>query len=267
MAAKKKTTRKQKKKSTTSGKNTRAQAKKWKAPKNTFIALFTLPFRFIFNITRNFAFYLRWPLRFALTGFLGMASAILLFCMIYVPWAHFGPYNIDHVAKMPARTLVYANDGTTELGRLHGDNRYVVKYEDVSQHFVQALLAQEDEHFRSHGGVHYLGLLKIPVYYIKHKKLLGASTITMQTARNVYPLGDGVHRKLMEIALAYRIEGKYSKNEILEHYMNRIFFGPSMYGVEAAARSYFEKNAKDLSLSEAAMLAGMIRGPNIFFTL
>ncbi len=262
MAAKKKSARR---KSTKAGSTPRASSKKWNAPKNTFLGLLTLPFRLIFNCTRNFKFYLRWPLRFSLLGLLGMATAITLFILIYVTRAQF--YEMDMVAKMPARTMVYASDNQTELGRLHGDNRYVVRYQDVSPYFVQALLAQEDEQFREHNGVHIWGLLKIPVYYVKYKKVLGSSTITMQLARNSFQSiteAPGVDRKLLEIALAYRIEANYNKDQILEHYMNRIFFGHSMYGVEAASRTYFEKPSKDLTLSEAAMLAGIIRGPNLF---
>ena len=87
----------------------------------------------------------------------------------------------------------------------------------------------------------------------------------MQLARNTFPLGGKtIDRKLLEIAVAVRMERKYDKDEILEHYMNRIFWGHSIRGIEAASRTYFEKPAKRLTLSEAAMLAGIIRGPNAF---
>jgi membrane peptidoglycan carboxypeptidase len=237
-------------------------SKKWKAPNSFSLAILTLPFRIIYNMTRNQNFFIRWSMRFSLLGALFLAFCIGLFCLIYIPRAQL--FDISQVAKMPGRSLVYASDGKTELGRLHGDNRYVVKYEQVSQNFIMALLAQEDAKFYKHFGVDFIGAMRIPWIYYKFKKLSGASTLTMQLARNTYPLGEGFDRKLMEVALAFRVEANYEKNEILEHYTNRIFFGHSMYGVEAASRAYFEKAAADLTLSEAAMLAGMIRGPNFF---
>ena len=266
MAAKKNHSRTRKstsKKKPRKSKASSTKAKKWNAPKNVFLGLFTLPFRLIYNLTRHQKFYFRWPLRAALLALFSLAFCCFLFCLIYIPRAYL-IYEIDHVSKMPARTLVYASDGETELGRLHGDNRYVVQYDEVSPYFVNALLAQEDEHFRDHCGVDFWGLLKIPVYYLKYKKVSGASTISMQLARNSFPLGEGPDRKLLEIAVAFRIEQNFDKDQILEHYMNRIFFGHSMHGVEAASRAYFEKSAKDINLSEAAMLAGIIRGPNLF---
>ena len=98
----------------------------------------------------------------------------------------------------------------------------------------------------------------------------GASTITMQLARNAFHLNNPgpawkeLDRKFLELAIAFRIEARYSKDEILQHYMNLIFWGGSVNGVEAASRTYFEKSAKDLTLSEGATLAGIIRAPNTF---
>lgn len=220
------------------------------------------PLTFSYRKTKKLGFLKRLIVFPLYCGALTFIYILIFWMCIYLPRAYM--LDKDEVSKMPARTLVYAVDGTSELGRLHGDNRYVITYEDVSQHFVQALIAQEDEEFRKHKGVHFTGLLKIPIYYIKYKKLLGSSTITMQLARNTYDLGNGIDRKLFEIAAALKIEQEYTKEEILQHYMNRIFFGHSMYGVESASRAYFEKSAKDLNLSESAMLAGIIRGPNLF---
>ena len=98
----------------------------------------------------------------------------------------------------------------------------------------------------------------------------GASTLTMQLARNAYrlpthgPKWKLLDRKFLELALAFRIEAAYEKDEILQHYMNLIFWGGSIHGVEAASRAYLEKSAADLTLSESAMLAGIIRAPNAF---
>jgi penicillin-binding protein 1A len=93
----------------------------------------------------------------------------------------------------------------------------------------------------------------------------GASTLTQQLARNSFPLGGKtIHRKLLEAFVAARIEQRYTKDEILEHYMNRIYFGSGVYGIETASLAYFGKSAAKLSLGEAAMVAGIIRAPTYF---
>ncbi len=175
---------------------------------------------------------------------------------------------------MPARSIIYASDRRTEIGRMHGDNRLLVELDEVSDYFTSALLAREDSRFYYHFGVDPVGLARALVRDIKDKSMTqGASTLTMQLARNSFDIqakpGQGsalksLDRKMLEIALAFRIESHFSKKEILKHYVNRIFWGHNMRGVEAASRTYFEKSAKDLTLSEAAMLAGIIRGPNSF---
>lgn len=248
--------------STKRRKKSRGGKKYWKPYKSFLLNLLLFPIRFPYNIARKLSFFKRCIVFFTLMGVICGLIGMALWAVIYIPRAML--LDMDHVAEMPARSLVFASDRRTELGRLHGDNRYVVGYEDVSPHFVKALLAQEDAKFNSHIGIDFIGLFKIPIYFLKYKKVLGASTITMQLARNSYPLSSGVDRKLLEIAVALRIEKNYKKDEILEHYMNRIFLGHSMYGIEAACRAYFEKSASEITLSEAAMLAGIIRGPNIF---
>lgn len=184
------------------------------------------------------------------------------------------PYDLDKVSEMPARTLVYAKDGKTELGRLHGDNRYIVGHDQVAKNFRDALIAREDNRFYSHWGVDIIGLVRATVENIKRRRLAqGGSTLSIQLAENTYykpetsrskPTLLLLDQKFMEMALAVRMEARYSKDEILQHYMNRIFWGHSIRGVEAASRAYFEKPASELTLSEAAMLAGIIRGPNAF---
>jgi len=233
------------------------------APKNPFLRFITWPFRVIFNATRTLRWWQKWPLRATLSAAVCGFTVLCIIAVIYGPRAYL--YDMKDLSKMAARTEVFASDGKTALGRLHGDNRYMVKYDDVSPHLINALIAQEDKNFKKHFGVDILGTLKIPYHYLKHKKKLGASTITMQLARNSYPLGGrNVDRKLLEMAVAIRIEANYNKKEIMEHYMNRIFLGHAMYGVEAASRTYFEKTAKELTLGESAMIAGIIRGPNLY---
>jgi penicillin-binding protein 1A len=142
----------------------------------------------------------------------------------------------------------------------------VVKGSEVSPSFIDALLAREDTRFHSHRGVDPIGVIRAVVRNITAKSAKqGASTLTQQLARNTFPLGGkNVHRKLLEAFVAIRIEQHYTKEEVLEHYMNRIYFGTGVYGIETASLSYFGKNAKDLSLAESAMLAGIIRAPTTY---
>ncbi|MFN0129353.1 MAG: transglycosylase domain-containing protein [Verrucomicrobiales bacterium] len=174
-------------------------------------------------------------------------------------------YDMKKLGAMPERSIVYDANGA-EMGRLHGENRVSVPLSEVSSHFLNALLSREDHRFYDHGGIDSRGVARALVRDIRDRGFTqGASTITMQLARNSFALrGRSLHRKLLEMALARRIEARHSKDEILELYVNRIFFGTGLYGVERAAQAYFGKAARDLSVDEGAMLAAIIRGPNKF---
>ena len=172
-------------------------------------------------------------------------------------------YDLTKLGEMPERTMVLDARGEL-LGRMHGENRIVVPISQVSPHFIKALLAREDASFYSHSGIHFKGVARATVRNIKEGRVVqGASTITMQLARNSYPdLNDrSFHRKLLEMMLARRIERMWSKDQILEHYVNRIFFGTGLYGIQRASQVYFGKHASQLNLSEGAMIAGIIRSP------
>lgn len=176
-------------------------------------------------------------------------------------------YSLDKVAELPQRTLVLDRHGES-LGHVygHGENRLVVKLDEVSPLFVKALLAREDSRFYWHGGVDYLGVIRALRRNLEEERTVqGASTLTMQLARNSFGLTEkSLDRKLVEVALAWRIEARFSKKEILELYMNRVYFGSGLFGVERAAQGYFMKPAADLNLAESAVLAGIIRGPSRF---
>lgn len=176
-----------------------------------------------------------------------------------------GDYDLDRVGAMPERSVVFDRDGG-EMGRLHGQNRIVVSIDEVAPEFITALLIREDAAFRNHGGIDLRGVVRATVRNLRDRDMVqGASTITMQLARNSFGMQDKtLHRKCIEMALARRIEARYSKDEILGHYVNRIFFGSGIYGIERASRAYFGKPAADLTLSESALLAGIIRSPNRF---
>ncbi len=230
------------------------------------------PFGLVDRFTQDWNLLMKWPARAA--GY--MAVLMLGFFMVLALFygARSMQYNLDKVAEMPARTVVYARDGRSELGRLHGDNRYLVRYDQVAKEFRDALISREDARFYSHFGVDIKGVIRATVENIKRRRFAqGASTISIQLAENTWFQPDSgkkkssaqlIDQKLLEMALAWRIEMNYDKSKILEHYMNRIFWGHSIRGVESAARTYFEKPASRLTLSEAAMLAGIIRGPNAF---
>ncbi len=172
-------------------------------------------------------------------------------------------YDLTKLGQMPERTIVMDFKGEV-LGRMHGENRIIVPLSEVSPYFVKALLAREDSRFYDHHGVDLKGVARATLRNIKDMRVVqGASTLTMQLARNSYPdLDDrSLHRKLVEMMLARRIEKACSKEQIIEHYVNRIFYGPGIYGVQRASQVYFGKHASQLNLSEAAMIAGIIRSP------
>ncbi|WP_461783717.1 transglycosylase domain-containing protein [Prosthecobacter sp.] len=172
-------------------------------------------------------------------------------------------YDLTQLGQMPERSIVMDYKGEI-LGRMHGENRIIVPLSEVSPWFVKALLAREDSRFYSHSGVDLRGVARAAVRNIKDMRIVqGASTLTMQLARNSFTdLDDrSIHRKLVEMMLARRIEKAASKEQIIEHYVNRIFYGPGIYGVQRASQVYFGKHASQLNLSEAAMIAGIIRSP------
>jgi len=172
-------------------------------------------------------------------------------------------YDLTQLGQMPERTIVMDYKGEI-LGRMHGENRIIVPLSEISPWFVKALLAREDARFYDHGGIDYKGVARAMVRNLKDMRVVqGASTLTMQLARNSFPdLDDrSIHRKLVEMMLARRIEKACTKDQIIEHYVNRIFYGPGIYGVQRASQVYFGKHASQLNLSEAAMIAGIIRSP------
>ncbi|MCF6311753.1 MAG: PBP1A family penicillin-binding protein [Verrucomicrobiales bacterium] len=197
---------------------------------------------------------------------LGAASGVLLlFLGIWYFDHQAAEFDMSKVGSMPRESVIYDRHGE-EIGRLQADRRTVVPLKKVSPFFLDALLAREDKRFYDHGGIDYRGVARAFIRNIKDRGVVqGASTLTMQLARNSYELRErSFKRKFLEMALARRIEATYSKDEILEFYVNRIFLGSGLFGVEKASQAYFGHAAADLSLGEAAMLAGIIRAPNRF---
>jgi len=194
---------------------------------------------------------------------LGVA-ALLLWMMVglfYYLWAL--SFDITTIGQMPQRSAIYDRNGTF-YSRTAGENRIIVPYDKVSPNFVNALVSREDSRFYEHHGIDPIGIARAAVRNLLFGSMKqGASTITQQLARNSFPLGGKTfNRKFLEAAMAFRLEMELSKEKILELYMNRIYFGSGLYGVEAASQAYFGKPAADMDLSEAALLAGLIRSPN-----
>lgn len=184
-------------------------------------------------------------------------------CVIYASWA--SVYDLGQLNVMSQRTWIYDYQGKP-FSRRAGEDRVVTPITEVSKHFINALLAREDSRFYKHYGVDPVGIARAMVRNVVHLHAKeGASTITQQLARNSFPLGDrNLHRKLLEAFVALRIERNCTKGQILESYVNRIYFGAGVFGVETASRAYFGKPSARLTLGEAAVLAGLIRSPTRF---
>ena len=171
--------------------------------------------------------------------------------------------DISNLNEVPERTQVYDLRGRL-IGVLHGENRIFIPISEVPAVFKEALLAREDNRFYEHKGVDWFGVLRAAFRNVREGDIVqGASTLTMQLARNRFALsGRNFQRKIVEAFLSRRIEARYSKDQILEAYLNIVYFGAGQYGLEQASRMYFEKPARALNLGESAMLVGIIRSPN-----
>ncbi len=154
-----------------------------------------------------------------------------------------------------------------EVTALHEEqNRIVVGLNEIPEHVRQAFIAIEDDRFKAHFGFDFLGSIRAAYANFRAGTIVqGASTISQQLAQNAFLTTETSYkRKIQEIWLAIQLERNYSKEEILEMYLNRIYFGNGAYGVEAAAQTYFNKSVDQLNVNEAAMIAGAVRSPNFF---
>jgi len=164
--------------------------------------------------------------------------------------------------KQPLTTRIYYNDGEL-MAQHYVENRIEVSLEDIPEEVVQATIATEDKNFFRHFGLDFAGIIRAAYYDFKNKKISqGGSTISQQLAKNLFLSHERTwERKIKELFLTLRLEQVYSKGDILEKYLNTIYYGHAAYGIEAAAETYFGKKASELNLSESAMLAGLPRGP------
>src|SRR4051812_33885698 len=172
-------------------------------------------------------------------------------------------FDLSKLEQMEsASVIVDRNDKI--FGQIYVENRETIPYEQLPRDLVNAVVAVEDSKFYQHGGYDFFGIVRAALknFTAGHVRQ-GASTITQQLARNSFSLKERTfRRKILEVLLSKRIEERFGKQKIMELYLNRIYFGGGLYGAEAASRGYFGKSAKDMTLSECATLAGLIKSPN-----
>jgi membrane peptidoglycan carboxypeptidase len=178
-------------------------------------------------------------------------------------------YDLERINDLEVPSIILDRNGK-EIGRIFVQNRSIIPISKVPETFVKVLKAGEDQRFDSHDGVDYVGVVRAAYLNWKAGETTqGASTITQQLARNAYDLegerkkrGEtGMQRKIVEMFLARRIEKKYQKPEILEFYLNRIYFGSGYYGIRSASLGYFGKEPMELNVLECAAIVGSIKNP------
>jgi penicillin-binding protein 1A len=194
---------------------------------------------------------------------LGLWAAIAAVGVIVWVGAHLPAIQALEIPKRPPTIQIVGFDGSVlaTRGEMAGAN---VSLRDLPPYLPKAFIAIEDRRFYSHYGVDPLGIARAAVANVLHRGVSqGGSTLTQQLAKNLFLTQERtLQRKLQEVELALWLERKHSKAEILELYLNRVYFGSGAYGVEAAAQRYFGKSAKNVTLAEAAMLAGLVKSPS-----
>lgn len=176
--------------------------------------------------------------------------------------------NVDQISTyIPAETTKVYSDNQIVLAELHQEeNRQVIPLKDISPLIIKSVLATEDTDFYLHHGINIKGIMRAMVKNAVSMGFSeGASTLTQQLARNLFlTKRKKITRKIAEVILAIQIERRYTKNEILEMYLNQVYWGHNAYGIESAAQMYFGKHAKDLNLPESALVIGLLKGPELY---
>lgn len=200
--------------------------------------------------------------------FIGIASVIVFFFLL--SWGVFGKMPSMDEIQNPSASLasqVYAEDGTL-LGKFYLEDRINVKYRDISKHIIQALVATEDERFYDHSGIDAKALARAFVFLGKEG---GASTITMQTAKNLFTENWSTRnfvlrglQKLKEGIIAVKLEQNLTKEEIITLYLNTVSFSDNVYGIRNAAKTFFQKEPDRINVEEAAVLIGMLKAATLY---
>lgn len=208
-------------------------------------------------------------------GFFAPLRRLVYWCFVLGIWAGIavGGLVLYYGAKMPAASTwsipdrppnmkITAVDGSVIANR-GSTGGEALALEEMSPYLPQAVIAIEDRRFYSHFGVDPFGLARAFVNNLTGQPIQGGSTITQQLAKNLFLSPDRTfERKIQEVLLSFWLEHKFTKDQILAMYLNRVFFGSNAYGVEAASRRYFNKSARDVNLGEAATLAGLLKAPS-----
>lgn len=214
-------------------------------------------FRFIF---KTFFF-------FSFLGLLTAAGALgwIYYLVTEVPCPEMTPENISSI--LGRESPVYYRDGKEKLGVLFEDiHRQYLKYDQVPETFINAIIAAEDDQFFNHYGIDFFGIARAMIANFKAGRIVqGGSTITQQTAKNLFKRESRSYEaKLKEMLFALRLEYRFSKEQILEFYCNQFYVSGNGHGLGVAARYYFDKEVKDLTLLEAAFIAGSVKQPNYY---
>lgn len=204
---------------------------------------------------------------------LALLGALILALVAYSGLqGYLGPYrtkaaafDLSQLSKLEESSIVY-DRFNKEVGRLASENRQLVTYSQVPLHFIEALIATEDSRFWDHKGIDWKGVTRATIWNaLRGEQRQGASTITQQLARQTFRLFErSLDRKITEAFLAERIEQIHSKTQILEMYLNRIYFGSGFHGIGAAAQGYFSKSVADLTLEDSALIVGLIKNPRLY---
>ena len=199
----------------------------------------------------------------------GVGILIAVFIFLLAGWGAFGKMPTFEELENPETNLateIFSSDGET-LGKYYSENRTPIKYEDLPDHLVQALVATEDERFYKHSGIDARGTLRAAVFLGQRG---GASTITQQLAKQLFTEDPEqsflirVFQKVKEWVIATRLERQYTKEEIITMYFNKYDFVYQAVGIRSAARIYFGKEAKDLTIQESAVLVGMLKNASLY---
>ncbi len=205
---------------------------------------------------------LLWALGLGLAGATSLAIVIAVALSVAYPNLPDVSDLASYRPKLPLR--IYSADGAL-IGEFGEERRSLTPIAEIPQVMKQAVLAIEDARFYEHGGVDYKGLLRAAIANLGRAKSQGASTITMQVARNVYLSTEKTFtRKLYEVLLTFKLKHALTKDQILEIYMNQIYLGNRAYGVAAASETYFGKPLSEITIAEAAMLAGLPKAPSAY---
>ena len=214
------------------------------------------------NLLRVLGTFFGWAMGFAVAAVLTLLLLVGVALVMAYPQLPDISDLADYRPKLSM--LVFSAEGKV-IGEFGEERRKLIPFKDIPDVVKQAVLSIEDARFYQHGGVDYIGLARASLANIGRAKSQGASTITMQVARNVYLSSEKTFtRKIYELLLTYKLEHLLSKDQIFEIYLNQIYLGHRAYGFAAAAETYFGKPIQSLSIAEAAMLAGLPKAPSAY---